>query len=52
MKNIDDPSVAQRMFWKNWYDEGRMKLYARLDAHLRNPNGPFSMPPVAQQEAK
>lgn len=52
MKNIDDPSVAQRMFWKNWYDEGRMKLYARLDTHLRSPNGPFSMPPVAQQEAK
>jgi hypothetical protein len=52
MKNIDDPSVAQRMFWRNWYDEGRMKLYARLDAHLRNPNGPFSMPPVAPQESK
>ena len=50
MKNIDDPSVAQRMFWKNWYDEGRMKLYSRLDAHLRSPNGPFTLPPVAQAE--
>jgi hypothetical protein len=49
MKNIDDPTVSQRMFWRNWYNEGRMKLYMQLDAGLRQAGGPFSVPPVLGQ---
>jgi len=46
MKNIDDPTLGDRMFWKNWYNEGRMKLFMQLDAGLRTAGGPFSIPPV------
>lgn len=49
MKNIDDPTLANRMFWKNWYDTGRMKLYMQLDTGLRRPGGPFAIPPVVAQ---
>jgi len=49
MKNIDDPTVSQRVFWRNWYNEGRMKLYMQLDAGLRQAGGPFSVPPVLGQ---
>jgi len=45
-KNTDDPSVAQRAFWGNQYNEGRMNLWQRLDANLRLANQPFSMPPI------
>jgi hypothetical protein len=48
MKNIDDPTLGNRLFWKNWYNEGRMKLYMQLDAGLRQIGGPFSIPPVLQ----
>jgi len=48
MKNIDDPTLGNRLFWKNWYNEGRMKLYLQLDAGLRQVGGPFSIPPVLQ----
>jgi hypothetical protein len=46
MKNIDDPTLGDRMFWKNWYNEGRMKLFMQLDAGLKQAGGPFSIPPV------
>jgi hypothetical protein len=46
MKNIDDPTLGERLFWKNWYNEGRMKLYIQLDAGLKQAGGPFSIPPV------
>ena len=49
MKNIDDPTLGDRMFWKNWYNEGRMKLFVQLDAGLRQAGGPFSIPPVLGQ---
>jgi hypothetical protein len=49
MKNIDDPTLANRMFWKNWYDTARMKLYMQLDTGLRRPGGPFAIPPVVAQ---
>jgi hypothetical protein len=48
MKNIDDPTLGNRLFWKNWYNEGRIKLYMQLDAGLRQGGGPFSIPPVLQ----
>ena len=48
MKNIDDPTLGNRLFWKNWYNEGRMKLYMQLDAGLRQGGGPFSITPVLQ----
>ena len=50
MKNIDDPTLGDRLFWKNWYNEGRMKLYAQLDAGLRQSGGPFAIPPVVMQQ--
>ena len=50
MKNIDDPTLANRMFWKNWYDTVRMKLYMQLDTGLRRPGGPFAIPPVVTQQ--
>jgi hypothetical protein len=50
MKNIDDPTLGDRMFWKNWYNEGRMKLYMQLDAGLRQAGGPYAIPPVIMQQ--
>lgn len=52
MKNIDDPSLAQRMFWRNWYDEQRMKLWMQMDPSMKTMNAPFSAPPIPQQAAK
>jgi len=46
MKNIDDPSLAQRMFWRNWYDEQRMKLWMQMDMSMKTPGAPFAIPPV------
>lgn len=50
MKNIDDPTLGNRLFWKNWYNEGRMKLYMQLDAGLRQAGGPYAIPPVVVQQ--
>jgi hypothetical protein len=52
MKNVDDQSMADRMMWRNWYDEHRMRLYMRLDPALKAPFGPFSLPPVMQGGGK
>jgi hypothetical protein len=52
MKNTDDPSVASRAFWKQFYDEWRMKLWMQLDKSLKSPGGPYAIPPVPQQVAK
>lgn len=49
MKNIDDPTLGDRMFWRNWYNEGRMKLFMQLDAGLKTAGGPFAIPPVIGQ---
>lgn len=49
-KNTDDPSVAQRAFWGGQYNEGRMRLWNRLDSNLRLPNQPFAQPPVLMQQ--
>ena len=49
MKNVDDPTLGDRLFWKNWYNEGRMKLYMQLDAGLKTAGGPFAIPPVIGQ---
>jgi hypothetical protein len=46
LKNTDDPSVAQRAFWGNWYNETRMRLWSQLDTFLRMPGSPFAIPPV------
>lgn len=46
MKNVDDQSMADRLGWRNWYDEHRMRLYMRLDPAMKAPFGPFSLPPV------
>lgn len=46
MKNVDDPTIAERSFLNAMYNNIRMTLYAQLDAGLRNPGGPFSIPPV------
>lgn len=46
MKNVDDQSMADRMMWRSWYDEHRMRLYMRLDPALKAPFGPFALPPV------
>ena len=46
MKNTDDPSLAQRAFWGNWYNETRMRLWSSLDSMLRLPGAPFAIPPV------
>jgi len=46
LKNTDDPSVAQRAFWGNWYNEVRMRLWSQLDTFLRMPGSPFAIPPV------
>ena len=50
MKNVDDPTLTDRLFWRNWYNDGRMKLYVQLDAGLRQAGGPFSIPPVIGQQ--
>jgi len=52
MKNVDDQSMADRMMWRSWYDEHRMRLYMRLDPALKAPFGPFSIPPVMQGGGK
>jgi hypothetical protein len=49
LKNLDDPTLAERMTWRNWYNEGRMKLYLQLDSGLRQTGGPFAIPPVMGQ---
>lgn len=46
LKNTDDPSVSQRAFWGNWYNETRMRLWASLDHFLKLPGSPFAIPPV------
>ncbi len=46
LKNTDDPSVAQRAFWSNWYNECRMRLWGQLDHFLKLPGSPFAIPPV------
>lgn len=46
LKNTDDPSVAQRAFWGNWYNEARMRLWAGMDHFLKLPGSPFAIPPV------
>jgi hypothetical protein len=46
LKNTDDPSVAQRAFWSNWYNESRMRLWGQLDTFLKMPGSPFAIPPV------
>jgi hypothetical protein len=46
LKNTDDPSLAQRAFWGNWYNEVRMRLWASLDTMLKLPGAPFAVPPV------
>lgn len=46
MKNVDDQSMADRLGWRNWYDEHRMRLYMRLDPAMKSPYGPYSLPPV------
>jgi hypothetical protein len=51
MKNVDDPSLAQRMFWRESYDSQRMKLWMQMDPQLKTPGAPFFIPPV-QQAAK
>lgn len=48
MKNFDDPSLVGRSFWKDWYDNTRMLLWAQLDSSLKAPGGPFAIPPVPQ----
>jgi hypothetical protein len=49
MKNIDDPTLVDRLSWRNWYNEGRMKLYLQLDAGLKQSGGPFAVPPIIGQ---
>jgi hypothetical protein len=49
MKNVDDPTLSDRLFWRNWYNEGRIKLYMQLDAGLKQVCGPFVIPPVVGQ---
>ena len=46
LKNTDDPSLAQRAFWSNWYNECRMRLWGQLDHFLKLPGSPFAIPPV------
>lgn len=49
MKNTDDPSIASRAFWKQFYDEWRMRLWLQLDKSLKSPGAPYAMPPIPQQ---
>jgi hypothetical protein len=46
LKNTDDPSVSQRAFWGNWYNETRMRLWSGMDHFLKLPGSPFAIPPV------
>lgn len=46
LKNTDDPSVAQRALWGNWYNEARMRLWAGLDHFMKTPGSPYAIPPV------
>jgi hypothetical protein len=46
LKNTDDPSIASRSFWGNWYNESRMRLWSQLDTFLKMPGSPFAIPPV------
>lgn len=46
LKNTDDPSIAARSFWGNWYNESRMRLWSQLDTFLKMPGSPFAIPPV------
>jgi hypothetical protein len=48
MKNVDDPSLAQRMFWRDSYDGMRMKLWMQMDSHMKTQGAPFSAPPIPQ----
>ena len=50
MKNVDDPSLAQRMFWRDLYDGMRMKLWMQMDAHMKTPGAPYFIPPVPQAQ--
>lgn len=50
LKNTDDPSLAQRAFWGNWYNEVRMRLWGSLDSMLRMPGAPFAVPPVTASQ--
>jgi hypothetical protein len=50
MKNVDDPSLAQRMFWRDWYDGQRMKLWMQMDAHMKTSGAPFAVPPIQQAQ--
>lgn len=50
MKNVDDPSLAQRMFWRDQYDGMRMKLWMQMDAHMKTPGAPYFIPPVPQAQ--
>lgn len=52
MKNTDDPSVASRAFWKQYYDDWRMRLWLQLDKSLKSPGAPYAMPPVPQQVSR
>lgn len=48
MKNVDDPSLAQRMFWRDLYDGMRMKLWMQMDAHMKTQGAPYFVPPIPQ----
>ena len=50
MKNVDDPSLAQRMFWRDSYDGMRMKLWMQMDSHMKTQGAPFSVPPIPQAQ--
>lgn len=50
MKNVDDPSIAQRLFWRDWYDTQRMKLWMQLDSQLKSPGNLYAIPPVQQAQ--
>ena len=50
MKNVDDPSLAQRMFWRDSYDGMRMKLWMQMDSHMKTQGAPFFVPPIPQAQ--
>jgi hypothetical protein len=51
LKNTDDPSVTQRVFWGDWYNEVRMRLWGQLDYFLKMPGNPFAIPPVTNGQS-
>lgn len=51
LKNTDDPSVLQRAFWGDWYNESRMRLWGQLDYFLKLPGSPFAIPPVTSGQS-